>query len=108
MQCRVVQFQVDPGSVDDALLFVKDVVVPRLQAAGGFKGMSTLVDRSSGKVVAISHWETVQEVEATRGLSTELRDMASAKLGATFLSVEEFEMGQRLDAAGKATLHLQS
>ncbi|MGH2688514.1 MAG: hypothetical protein ACRDKW_06875, partial [Actinomycetota bacterium] len=91
MHCRVVQFQGSPDRVDDALLFVKDEVVPRLQAAGGFKGVSTLVDRSSGKVVAISHWETPQDVEATRGLSTEVRDMAAAKLGVTFLSVEEFE-----------------
>jgi heme-degrading monooxygenase HmoA len=107
MHSRVVQFEVAPDRLDDALLFVKDEVVPRLQEAGGFKGISTLVDRSTGKAMSISHWETAEDVERSGELSTQLRDMTAEALGATFLSVEEFEMGQRLDAAGKATLHLQ-
>jgi heme-degrading monooxygenase HmoA len=107
MHCRVVQFQGTPERLDEALVFVKDEVVPRLQEAGGFKGISSLVDRSTGKFMSITFWESIQDVERTRQLSEELRGKAAEALGATFLAVEEYEVGQRLDAAGKATLHLQ-
>lgn len=107
MHCRVVQLQGAPERLDEALVFMRDEVVPRLQEAGGFKGIFSLVDRATGKLMAISYWETIQDVERTRQLSEKLRGKAAEALGANFLAVEEYEVGQRLDASGKATLHLQ-
>ena len=106
MHCRVTQFEGASDRLDEALLFVKDQVVPRLHEAGGFKGISTLVDRPTGKFMTISHWESLEDVERTRPLFEQLRTEAADAVGAQFLSVEVYEMGQRLDAAGKATLHL--
>jgi hypothetical protein len=45
-------------------------------------------------------------MERSRQVADELRAKGAEALGASLLSVDEYEVGQRLDAAGKATLHL--
>jgi hypothetical protein len=99
-------FQGTPERLDDVLLYVKDEVVPELSKAEGFKGLATHVNRSNGKFMSMSFWDAREDMERSRQVADELRAKGAEALGASLLSVDEYEVGQRLDAAGKATLHL--
>ena len=42
----------------------REQVLPAMQAQEGFKGATVLLNRSSGKQIAISYWETLEAVAA--------------------------------------------
>ena len=106
MHCRVSTFQGAPERLNDVLLYVKDEVVPELSKLEGFKGIATHVDRSSGKFMSMSFWDGQEDMERSRSVADDLRTKGGEAVGANLLSVDEYEVGQRLDAAGRATLHL--
>lgn len=65
MQARVVTGRFQPGKSDEGIQHFDDTVVPRAKALPGFKGALMLTDPSTGKILAITLWETATAMEAT-------------------------------------------
>lgn len=90
---RSTTIQAQPSSIDDGIAFVRDEVMPALQAMDGYVGLSLLVDRDSGQCIATSAWETEDALHASTERAAPLRDTAGMRFGGGDLTVDEWEIG---------------
>ncbi len=61
---RVNYRQIQPGKMDEVISRYRDSVVPTVSQRQGSKGGLVLADRSTGKLIAISLWETEADMRA--------------------------------------------
>ena|SRR5436190_23269909 len=73
MHARIGRVSFSPDKADDAVSTVKETVVPRLEETDGFKGFTLLVDRSGGKGLGISFWESEDALNASVQVSDRAR-----------------------------------
>ncbi len=64
MHARVVNAQIQPGKMDDAIRVFRDSVVPAAKQQKGFKSILFLTDRNGNKAVTLSVWETEADLKA--------------------------------------------
>ena len=90
---RSTTIQAQPSSIDDGIAFVRDEVMPALQAMDGYVGLSLLVDRESGQCIATSAWETEEALNASTELAAPLREQAGIRFGGGDVTVDQWEIG---------------
>ena len=61
---RVNYRQIQPDRMDEAISMYRDSVVPAASARSGCLGGFALTDRSTGKIIAISLWESEADLRA--------------------------------------------
>ena len=61
---RVLTATAQPGKTDEGMQIVRDSVLPAARQQPGFKGGLWLLDRSTGKVIAITLWKTAADLTA--------------------------------------------
>ena len=64
MHARVTSGQVQPGKMQEAIDIVNNSIAPAAKAEKGFQGLYVMTDAASGKVLAISVWETEADMSA--------------------------------------------
>ncbi|MDT5388779.1 MAG: hypothetical protein QOE04_2420, partial [Mycobacterium sp.] len=91
MYARTTTFQAQPSSIDAGIAHVREIVMPALERLDGYTGLSLLVDRSSGRCVATSAW---QSEEAMRGSAESIRPVRerAAEIFGGSTDVEEWEI----------------
>jgi heme-degrading monooxygenase HmoA len=67
-------------------------VLPALRMQAGFAGALVLADRGSGKVLAVTLWESEQAMEATEEAAYWLRVFSAEVAGGTVRAVERYEV----------------
>lgn len=82
----------DPASIDAAIAYVRDDVLPELERIRGCLGLSLMVDRESGQCIATTSWRTEGTMRASYEELTPARDRFADLLGATSPGVEEWEI----------------
>lgn len=92
MHARVNTLQMDPGKIDDAVAALEGGGLDQIKQNEGFKGMSILADRGSGKSLAISFWESQEALEASEAGVQEARREAAEAGGAAEPEIEIFEV----------------
>ena len=92
MYARSTTIQAQPSSIDDGIAFVRDEVMPALQAMDGYVGLSLLVDRESGRCIATSAWETEDAMRDSTEQAAPLRDRATEIFGGD-VTVDQWEIG---------------
>jgi heme-degrading monooxygenase HmoA len=65
MYARTTFTQVRPDKLDEAIRIYHDSIVPAAKQQRGFKNLSLLTDRTSGKCITISMWETEAHLKAS-------------------------------------------
>jgi len=65
-----------PSSVDAGVAYVRDKVMPLLEGMDGYIGLSLLADRSSGRCITTSAWESEDAMRASGPLVQEVRNRA--------------------------------
>jgi heme-degrading monooxygenase HmoA len=58
MYARTTTVRGNPQSIDDAIAYLRDKVMPAIQSLDGYVGLSMLCDRDSGRSIAATAWET--------------------------------------------------
>jgi heme-degrading monooxygenase HmoA len=84
-------FHAQPSSIDDGIAYLRDTVNPALGDLKGFIGSSLLVDRSTGRCIATSTWESEEAMHASAEPARQLRDQA-AKIFSGSADVEDWEV----------------
>ena len=89
---RLTTLQVDPSKLEDGIRFVREQAVTTARQQRGFQGARLLVDRQSGKVVAVTLWESDEAAQASESAMRQIRAQAVQSLGATEPATDVLEM----------------
>ena len=92
MHARVTTLQMDPDKVDGVADRLQNEDVPDFEKLDGYKGMTLVTDRSSGKTVAITFWESEDALNASEEAVKDARQRAADDGGAAEPQVERFEV----------------
>ena len=92
MHARVTTLDMDPGKVDEVSDRLESEDVPEFKKLDGFKGMTLLTDRASGKTVAVTFWESEDALRQSEGAVKDARQRAADTGGAGEPQVERFEV----------------
>jgi heme-degrading monooxygenase HmoA len=90
---RSTTIQAQPSSIDDGIAYVRDEVMPALQAMDGYVGLSLLVDRESGQCIATSAWESEDALSRSTESAAPLRENAGRFFGGGDITVDQWEIG---------------
>ena len=81
MHARVTTLDMDPSKVDEVRERLEGEDVPEFQKLDGFKGMTLLTDRQTGKTIAVTFWESEdalrQSEEAVKDARRRARNLAA-------------------------------
>ena len=92
MYARVTTLEGPPDKIDDATRHIREQTLPQLQQMDGFEGFVTLVDRQSGKQLAVALWESEEALRATEEAVSSMRSGVAEAAGATVAGVERYEV----------------
>jgi hypothetical protein len=89
---RVSEFEARPEQLDKMNREGVEHILPALKMQDGFNGGLVLADRQSGKVPAVTLWESVQAMDATEEAAHWLRAFAAEAAGGMQKNVERYEV----------------
>ena len=69
----------------------RESILPEARRQPGFKGAIGLVDRSSGKAISITFWQTAADAQAS-GVSSSYGQAQLAKVASLFAAAPGIEM----------------
>jgi quinol monooxygenase YgiN len=91
MYARSTTIHADPERIDDGIGYVRDEVMPAIQAMDGCLGLSMLCDRDSGRCIVTSSWQSEEAMSASRDAVGPFRERAVDVFGGRF-DVQEWEI----------------
>jgi len=93
VHARVSTLQIDPGRIDDVVGQLEERDVPSFQELDGFRGFTLFANRSDGKVITTSYWDSMEQMDAAEESVKDARRRAAETGGATSEpQVERFEV----------------
>ena len=92
MYARTTMIEAMPSSVDAGIAYVRDKVMPLLEGLEGHIGLSLLADRSSGRCIVTSAWESEEAMRASAPAVQEVRSRAAEIFGGGSPTVDEWEI----------------
>jgi heme-degrading monooxygenase HmoA len=90
MVARVTTSRRSPA--DEARQFIEEYAIPSLRELAGFRGAYFLADREQEIGISITFWEDEAAARASDTASIERRSLAARMTGATFESVDTYEV----------------
>ena len=92
MFARVSTYEGRPELLDEMHQEGMEHVLPALEMQDGFSGGLVLADRQSGKVLAVTLWESERAMDATEDASQWLRIFSAQSSGGSISSVQRYEV----------------
>jgi heme-degrading monooxygenase HmoA len=89
---RTTWIKVPPDQADRSIEFYKESVLPSLEDLEGFCSSSLLIDRSSGRAVSSTTFDSREAMERNSEQANELRNTRTRELGADIVDVGEFDL----------------
>lgn len=71
MHTRIGTFQVEAGALDAVVDLFRHTVVPAFSRHEGFLGYQCFVDRERGRMVGLSFWASLRDLEASATTASE-------------------------------------
>ncbi len=68
----------DPSRLDEGVAYVRDEVLPAVDALPGGRGLGMWVNRETGEALVITVWDDVQSLDASESVVSGHRDQAAA------------------------------
>lgn len=91
MYARSTTIQAQSSSIDAGIAHIRDSVMPALEGMPGCVGLSLLVDRTSGRCIATTSWDSDEAMRASEETIRPIRDQAAELFGGG-AQVEEWEI----------------
>jgi heme-degrading monooxygenase HmoA len=82
----------DPEKIDQVVSTLEEEDVPTFRQIDGFRGLTVFVDRSSGKTIGISYWDSKEKMDASEEQVKGARDRAANTGGAPEPEIERLEV----------------
>jgi hypothetical protein len=92
MFARVSTVATTSGRAEDTVRHIQDEILPRIEKQPGSQGGLWLMDRQTGKVLAITLWKDEAAMLASRGQVTQATGDRGRELGIATQSAEGFEV----------------
>jgi heme-degrading monooxygenase HmoA len=95
MHARLITSQYRLDKLDEGLQLYRESILPELKQLPGFKGVMGLVDRSKGKAISLTLWESEADLLAS-GESSAYMQASLAKFASLFTAapvIETYEVG---------------
>jgi hypothetical protein len=92
MWARVTTIEGSPDQADIAIKLVEENVIPTAKQWQGFSGGWWLLDRDSGRMMAVTLWDSQETLNASAESATTLRTDTTEELGSKIVSVESYEV----------------
>jgi heme-degrading monooxygenase HmoA len=92
MFARVNILQGPPDRVEDGIRDVRERILPAAKQMEGYQGILLLVDRSTGKAMGITLWETEEARKASEEAADRLRGESAQAAGAQAVDVQRYEV----------------
>ncbi len=78
--------------IDGVVEQVESDIVPTLKEQDGFKGMTVLADRESGRMIALTYWESEDALKTSEEVANKARGEAAETAGSPEPRVERYEV----------------
>ena len=93
MHARVTTLQLQPDRLDQTVSRLEGEDLPSWREIDGFRGFTLFADRSSGKVIGTSYWDSEEQMRASEEAIRPSRQRAAETGGASSgPEVETFEV----------------
>jgi heme-degrading monooxygenase HmoA len=92
MYARVSTLQGSPGAIDQGVSEVEARVLPAARELEGFRGLIALADRSTGRTIGITLWDSRQAMEASEEAANRLRQDTADASEEQVVGVERYEV----------------
>jgi len=96
MWVRMSTFQGSPGQSDDEIeqqvRILSENIIPAARQMDGYKGVLSLGDRSTGKSISLTFWESEKAMRAGEEAADKLRRQAADEVQEEIAGVERFEV----------------
>ena len=89
---RVTLGEALPERLDEMTREIMEHVLPALRMQDGFAGTLVLADRTSGKVLAVTLWESEQAMNTTEEAAYWLRIFSAEAAGGEVTGLERYEV----------------
>ncbi len=93
MFARVNTFRGPVEGMDASLEDARAQALPALDAVDGYAGIVVLLERATGRSIAITFWESEEAMRASEAAATEIRSSSTRRNDEQIVSVERFEVG---------------
>lgn len=90
--CRVNDVAGDPAKIANAVALLGDKALPILEKQTGFRAFIVNVNRTTGRAIVSSVWDTMADLEASNAAVKDLRDEITRVSGASSVKVETYEV----------------
>jgi heme-degrading monooxygenase HmoA len=92
MHVRISTIEGDAGKIDEAVAAINEKVLPVLKGIDGFTAANFLADRSSGKLVGLTFWESEAALDASAEAVNPIRSAVADVVDGRIVGVESFEL----------------
>jgi hypothetical protein len=92
MQARISTIEGDAGKIDDALKIINEKIMPALKELDGFTAANFLVDRSSGKLVAVAFYDSEAALEGSAEAVKPMRTEVAEAMNGKVVGFESYEL----------------
>lgn len=92
MYARVTVVEGDPDRLDAGTKMYQEQVLPAIQGVPGYKGSMLLANRTTGKGIGMSWWETEEARSAGAKAVDQARKATVEEMGGTVPPVDEYEV----------------
>jgi heme-degrading monooxygenase HmoA len=92
MFARVNTLEGTPDRVDDGIRDVRERVIPAVEQMQGYRGFLLMVDRSTGKAIGVTFWESEDAMRASEEEAEQVRKPSAAAGGGEVVNVERYEI----------------
>ena len=92
MFARVSTFQGPPDQTAEGIRVAREQILPAARLQDGFLGIYLLYDRERGRSLAITLWETEEDMRASEEAALRARTESAEASGDVILGVERYEV----------------
>jgi len=89
---RLSSLEGPPERLDEAVQHAKENALPKARQLHGWKGVISLIDRSSGRSKLITFWESEEALRASEEEAKKLRKETAEAAGETIGGVDRYEV----------------